>query len=194
MRNLRTLCDSRPSSVISKCLFSLIYNTLYVRNVPNTALVHFVCSYEATSSRKNRSLVKELITGAVASVFLVSLQLHFSFRFHIKVHWNRISWYLTFIGIAGFRILVLAAFFWCLCLIFRQQTHEILLSYDMFTWRLILFCNFSCSQNVSFCLRKSEQLSYKSSGNLDEMRVFWRCCLISLFKFEIKSVTGWFCW
>lgn len=28
------------------------------------------CSYEATSSRKNRSLAKELSTGAVASVFL----------------------------------------------------------------------------------------------------------------------------
>ncbi|KAL8503061.1 hypothetical protein ACS0TY_021979 [Phlomoides rotata] len=30
----------------------------------------FLCSYEATSSRKNRSLPKELTTGAVASVFL----------------------------------------------------------------------------------------------------------------------------
>lgn len=32
--------------------------------------VLFICSYEATSSRKNRSLAKELTTGAVASVFL----------------------------------------------------------------------------------------------------------------------------
>jgi len=31
------------------------------------------CSYEATSSRKTRSLAKELVTGAVASVFLVCL-------------------------------------------------------------------------------------------------------------------------
>jgi hypothetical protein len=29
------------------------------------------CSYEATSSRKTRSLAQELATGAVASVFLV---------------------------------------------------------------------------------------------------------------------------
>lgn len=36
-------------------------------------LVLILCSYEATSSRKSRSLAKELTTGAVASVFLVSL-------------------------------------------------------------------------------------------------------------------------
>ena len=31
----------------------------------------FYCSYETTSSRKNRSLAKELVTGAIASVLLV---------------------------------------------------------------------------------------------------------------------------
>ncbi|PWA43639.1 transmembrane protein 258 [Artemisia annua] len=30
----------------------------------------YLCSYEATSSWKSRSLAKELVTGAVASVFL----------------------------------------------------------------------------------------------------------------------------
>jgi len=32
-----------------------------------------ICSYEATSSRKTRSLVQELTTGAVASIFLVCI-------------------------------------------------------------------------------------------------------------------------
>lgn len=39
-------------------------------------LFGFVCSYEATSSKKNRSLARELVTGAIASVFLVSQTVH----------------------------------------------------------------------------------------------------------------------
>lgn len=39
---------------------------------PNLAYNSFIsCRYEATSSRRNRSLAKELTTGAMASFFLV---------------------------------------------------------------------------------------------------------------------------
>ncbi|KAG2407521.1 uncharacterized protein HKW66_Vig0023430 [Vigna angularis] len=43
----------------------LEFHTSHLRNK-----ISLACSYEATSSRKTRSLVQELTTGAVASVFL----------------------------------------------------------------------------------------------------------------------------
>lgn len=35
--------------------------------------MNIICSYEATSSRKNRSLAKELTRGTIASIFLVQI-------------------------------------------------------------------------------------------------------------------------
>lgn len=47
-------------------------NTCFMITSSFAKIVHFAHrSYEATSSTKNRSLAKELTTGAVASVFLV---------------------------------------------------------------------------------------------------------------------------
>ncbi|KAJ9551170.1 hypothetical protein OSB04_015215 [Centaurea solstitialis] len=57
--------------VITASFFILLNIELFVFLVCYimTDIVH-LCSYEATSSRKSRSLAKELVTGATASVFL----------------------------------------------------------------------------------------------------------------------------
>ncbi|GKA94493.1 hypothetical protein Tco_0816531, partial [Tanacetum coccineum] len=51
----------------SKC--EVLSSVLFLSDVLIRAFISG-CSYEATSSRKNRSLAKELVTGAVAYVFL----------------------------------------------------------------------------------------------------------------------------
>lgn len=57
-----------------------------------------LCSYEATSSRKNRSLSKELTTGAVASVFLVRQQIVSRFWLILLMGDNNSSVYLQGFG------------------------------------------------------------------------------------------------
>jgi hypothetical protein len=100
--------EQKRSVCVPTC--AILFLMLYKRGL---------CSYEATSSRRNRSLAKELTTGAIASLFLVRFVMFVTppspsdLLLLILVHCSNL---ISDVAGAGFWVLVPATCFWCLCL------------------------------------------------------------------------------